>query len=62
VTDAPEGYLNWKDRAADLANENDNLHADNERLRAALQQIADDERNCADHCRRQARRALDDGF
>ena len=30
-----------------------------ERLRAALQEIADDGRNCADHCRRQARRALE---
>jgi thioesterase domain-containing protein len=28
---------------------------DNARLRAALQRIADDGKNCADHCRRQAR-------
>jgi len=32
---------------------------ENEQLRSALQQIADDGKNCADHCRRQARRALE---
>ena len=29
-----------------------------ERLRAALTKIRDDGKNCADHCRHQARRAL----
>ena len=43
----------------DLLAEIGRLRADNERLRATLQQIADDGRNCADHCRRQARRALE---
>jgi hypothetical protein len=35
------------------------LYAEIKRLRAALQRIADDGKNCADHCRRQARRALE---
>jgi hypothetical protein len=35
------------------------MAAEIERLREALQEIADDGRNCADHCRRQARRALE---
>jgi hypothetical protein len=34
------------------------LYADNARLLAALRRIADDGKNCADHCRRQARREL----
>jgi regulator of replication initiation timing len=57
MTDAPEGYLNWKDYAADLMNENNNLHADNERLRTALHTIAE---VCPkDDCRHVARRALE---
>jgi hypothetical protein len=35
------------------------LYADNARLLAALRRIADDGKNCADHCRRQARAALE---
>jgi DNA repair exonuclease SbcCD ATPase subunit len=34
------------------------LHDEIERLRAALQRIANDSKNCADHCVYQARRAL----
>jgi hypothetical protein len=34
------------------------LLAERDRLHAALRKIADDGRNCMDHCRRQARRAL----
>jgi len=36
-----------------------NLTAEIERLRAALQRIADDGKNCQDYCRNQARRALE---
>jgi uncharacterized coiled-coil DUF342 family protein len=35
------------------------LRAENARLLAALQRIADDGKNCTDYCRRQARAALE---
>jgi len=40
----------------ECARQNDHVLA---KYEAALQKIADDGRNCADHCRRQARRALE---
>lgn len=41
-----------------LDTEMDRLREENTRLRAALATIAGDGKNCTDHCRRQANKAL----
>lgn len=52
--EAEARYNQWYDAYTNLRT----VGAENATLRDALRKIADDGRNCMDHCRHQARRAL----